>query len=154
MSLFCAAWTVASIAGLAAGAASLTYYETAGSRGVLESGAETVYPLYHVIADLCELRGATVHSVESSAPLAVDLIAVTDPFGVIHALIANATPATTRVTIRGLPEGRATMRGLCVETYITACVDPGTFRLSSAEVETPRELELEPYEVMRLDVLR
>jgi hypothetical protein len=152
-SLLGAVWTLGTAASLAAaGAASLTYYETAGRRGVIDPGTETVYPVYHVIADLCEWRGATVHAVESSAPLAVDLIAVRDPLGETHALIANAAPAPTRVIIHGLPPGRATMRRLSEETYTAACVEAGAFRASAAEVEAPRELELEPYEVVRLDV--
>ena len=41
MSLFAAAWTVGSLAGLAeAGVASITYYETVGWRGIMARGTD------------------------------------------------------------------------------------------------------------------
>ena len=110
-SLLGAIWTLGTAASLAgAGAASLTYYETTGRRGVIDgdpaSPAAPVFPLYHVLADLCEWRGARLQAAESSAPLAVEALAVRDPLGATRALIANVTPESTRVSVRGLPPGR------------------------------------------------
>jgi hypothetical protein len=69
MSLFAACWTVGSIKYLAeSGTAAITYYETTGWRGVMEteqgsphpdrfpSEAGMVFPLYHVFADLAEWK--------------------------------------------------------------------------------------------------
>ena len=61
----CAAWTVASLKSLAeAGAASVTYYETRGARGVLD-GAD-VYPVYRVFEAAGEFAGAEVMRSEAS----------------------------------------------------------------------------------------
>ena len=73
MSLFGAGWTAGSLKYLcASGAASLTYYETSGWRGVMElaSGAPLperfrslpggVFPLYHVLADIGEFAGGEI----------------------------------------------------------------------------------------------
>jgi len=76
-SLLGAVWTLGTAASLArAGAKSLTYYEAVGPRGVLE--ADAVFPLYHVLADLCEWRGSRVCSTTASQPLTVDALAVRD----------------------------------------------------------------------------
>jgi len=85
MSLFGAGWTAGSVKYLCeSGAASLTYYETSGWRGVieLESGAPLperfrslpggVFPLYHVLADVGEFAGGEVIPSESSEPLRVE----------------------------------------------------------------------------------
>ena len=70
-SLFTAAWTVGSLRALALGGAqSLTYYETTGWRGVMETASGSpmpelfhsipgsVFPVYHVFAALAGFRGA------------------------------------------------------------------------------------------------
>src|SRR3989442_910385 len=85
-SLLAAVWTLVSAKHLAeAGAASVTYFETTGWRGVMEtdegtglpdrfcSRPGTVFPVYHVLADLCELAGAEVLEAKSSEPLAAGL---------------------------------------------------------------------------------
>ena len=84
LSLLGAAWTAGSVKYLAeAGVASVTYFETTGWRGVLEreSGSELparfpsqpgqVFPLYHVLADLGDLKGAELVECRSSDPLTV-----------------------------------------------------------------------------------
>jgi hypothetical protein len=72
MSLFGAAWTLGALARLAQSeAARLTFYETTGWRGVMETamGAAStafhslpgaVFPLYHVLADFGGFAGAQV----------------------------------------------------------------------------------------------
>ena len=84
-SLLCAAWTVASAKYLAeAGATSITYYETAGWQGVMEREAGSpaparfrsipgaVFPVYHVLRDLCGWwRGEGLH-VSSDNPATGD----------------------------------------------------------------------------------
>jgi hypothetical protein len=85
MSLFGAGWTAGSLKYLCeSGAASLTYYETSGWRGVMElAGGSSlperfrslpggVFPLYHVLADVGEFAGGEVIPSESSAPLRVE----------------------------------------------------------------------------------
>ena len=88
MSLFGAAWTLGSIKCLAeAGAASLTYFETAGWRGVIErdNGAHDpafpslpgeVFPLYDTLRQVCALRGAELIECISTDPLSVTALCV------------------------------------------------------------------------------
>jgi len=82
MSLFGAGWTLGSYKYLAeAGAASVTYYETSGWQGVMETShgsllpeifrsfPDCVYPLYHVLADIGEFSGGTLLPVNTSHAL-------------------------------------------------------------------------------------
>src|SRR5439155_25159898 len=91
LSLLGAAWTTGSVKNLAeAGAASLTYFETTGWRGVLEreSGPRSgelfpslpgeVFPLYHVFRDLGELKGRELLVCSSDDPLTAVGLAVRD----------------------------------------------------------------------------
>ena len=91
MSLFGAAWTVASLKHLAgSGAQSVTYYETTGWRGVMEREAGSpapqlfpsvpggVYPMYHVFADVAEFAKGTVLETQSTRPLEVEALALND----------------------------------------------------------------------------
>ena len=82
-SLFGAGWTVISLKYLAeAGAASVTFYETSGWRGVVETDAGSpapfpslpgaVFPLYHVFGDFAEFRGGDILPSKSTDPLVVD----------------------------------------------------------------------------------
>jgi len=76
-----AAWTLASLIALcASGAHSVTYYETTGWRGVMETEAGTplpdlfpsvpgeLFPLYAVFADVGGFKGGLTSPLESSAP--------------------------------------------------------------------------------------
>jgi hypothetical protein len=145
-----AVWTLGTAASLArAGAESLTYYEAVGPRGVLE--ADEVFPLYHVLADLCEWRGSRVCSTTASRPLAVDALAVRDLTGSVHALIANVQPEPTQVVVRGLPPGSRSVRRLHEDSFDAACFDPRGYRAGRV-VEPIDMLELDPYEVIRVDV--
>ena len=115
MSLFGAAWTVASAKHLAeSGAAAVTYYETTGWRGVVETAEGPplperfpslpgmVFPIYHVLADLADREQAAVVALESSAPLAVEGLALVDEDS-LRLLLASLVPAAQDVTLVGLP---------------------------------------------------
>lgn len=138
MSLFAAAWTLGSLKALAeSGAASLTYYETVGWRGVLEtemgspssfpSEPGIVYPLYHILADLCVKRGAALHQCVSQQALQVQSLAL-ESEGRIHLWIANLTP--TRQQIRLITDGWApsALRRLNSDTGRRLMRDPETYR--------------------------
>ena len=113
-SLLGAAWTVGELGALAAaGAASVTWYETTGWRGVMEtvdgpampehfpSVSGQVFPIWHVFADLADWRAGPVLEVMASDPLRVTGLAV----GMgdrVRVLVANVTPFAQRVRISGL----------------------------------------------------
>jgi hypothetical protein len=96
---FAAAWTVASLKYLAeSGAASVTYYETAGPGGLVDG--DEVFPVYHVFAELAGRKGAAVVAVESSAPLEVDALGLAGADG-IRLLVACLVPERREVLVDG-----------------------------------------------------
>jgi hypothetical protein len=166
-SLLGAAWTVGSIAELAAARAdSVTYFETSGWRGVLERDAGSpmperfpsrpgqVYPLYHVLADVAEWADGDVLAVEATHPLDVVAMAVRDAHGT-HALVANLTPEPQRALVRGL-DGVIHARTLDEASAQWALDDPAAFRSGpGAPIPARPEgvwLALGPFAVARLDV--
>jgi hypothetical protein len=166
-SLLGAAWTLTSAKSLAeAGADSVTYFETTGWRGVLEtetgspmpehfpSQPGAVFPLYHVLADLGEAKGAEVVATTSSRPLAVASLALRRGEA-LTVLVANLTPMEERCVLASLPDGEASVRTLDEETVLQAADEPEAFRSRSetATVTDGRlELTLLPYAVVRLDL--
>ena len=157
-----AAWTAASVKHLAeAGADSVTYFETAGWRGVVErrdgppdperfrSRRGAAFPLYHVLADVGEWRdGGEVVLAASSAPLAVEALAVRKD-GRRHLLVANLTPRRHQCVVEGLSSGIST-RTLDEASFLRAGDDPLAFRSERDDAESA-ELELAPYAVVRID---
>lgn len=163
MSLFGAGWTLGSVKHLAAaGAESVTYFETTGWQGVLETETGSpepdlfpsrpgeVFPLYHVLADLAELRDAELVAVESNNALAVEALALRDDAG-LHLLLANLTPEPREVSL-ALPDGgEARIRRLNDTSVAAAMATPQDFRRSGAPLTQPT-LTLAPFEVARIDV--
>lgn len=165
-SLLGAAWTVGSVKYLAeGGVASTTYYETTGWRGVIEtdtgspmperfpSAPSTVFPMYHVFADLADWKHGAVVSAGSTAPLSAEGLAIRDSKG-CHLLVANLTPSRRAVTV-GLLKGRSIrVRQLDEETAPLAVADPLAFRSTSATrplMDGWLSLDLPPYAIVRID---
>ncbi len=140
-SLFAAAWTAGSLKYLAeGGAASVTFYETTGPRGVMETGG-SVFPLYHVLADAGEFAGGEVLPSQSTSPLTVDGI-VLRKGSRVRVLLANMTGEEARVTVDGIGP-RAHLKRLDSE--------PG----EPLEAGSGRaELALAPHAVLRIDFER
>jgi hypothetical protein len=167
MSLFGAAWTVGSLRALGeAGADSVTYYETTGWRGLLETerGAALpdrfpsrpgmLFPVYHVFADLAEFEGAEAAATHSSDPLRAQGLALSAA-GRVHLLVANLLPRAQRVSIGPLPAGALALRRLNEETAHAAMFQPHRFREpleSSPFAGGELVVELAPYETAFLDV--
>lgn len=168
MSLFGAGWTVGSLKYLSeSGVISVTYYETTGWRGVMEtedgsllpdnfsSGPGWVFPAYHVFADVGEFAGSRVVPTTSSDTLRLDGIAL-HKNGATRILLANFTPEAQRVTVRNLAstvklrelsEANAQKAMVSPETFLT---DPGE-RLPTADGDL--ELNLLPYAIARIDTV-
>jgi hypothetical protein len=166
-SLLGAGWTVGSIAELArAGAASVTYYETTGWRGVIETDAGSpmpdrfpslpgqVFPMYHTFADLADWKDGRLLAAESTDPLRVTVLAIEDDRG-RHLLVANVTPDAQRVRIDGLAGTTARVRTLDDATATWALDDPGAFRAWPGADHPVRDeslwLEVGPLAVARVD---
>jgi hypothetical protein len=163
MSLFGAAWTLGTIARLAhSEVARLTFYETIGWRGVMESaqGASslafpsvpgTVFPMYHVLADVGEFAGAQVLSSTRSDSLKLDGIAL-QKNGRLCVLLANLSSAEQQIEVQGLA-GPVMVRVLDETNVELAMRRPEAFRASGEEIESASghlQLSLKAYAVARI----
>jgi hypothetical protein len=167
-SLFGAAWTTGSLKYLAESAAySMTYYETSGWRGVMEtqtgsslpekfrSLAGSVFPLYHVLADAGEFRAGGVVVSTSSAPLQVDGLVLREDRRT-RILLANlgAEPRHVRVVNANLG-AQVRVKHLDETNAETAMQSPESFRAELGSlIQSPGgsiELLLRPYALARID---
>jgi hypothetical protein len=165
-SLFGAAWTLGSIASLApSGAGSLTYCETSGWRGVVETPAGSpvperfpslpgcAFPLYHVLADVAEFRGGEILAGNSEAPRRLEGITLA-AFGRLCTLLANLTAGPLLAVVAGAP-GAGRLRTLDLGSVVRACHQPESFRDQGGDPIAPRGGELRvalaPYATVRID---
>jgi hypothetical protein len=145
MSLFGAGWTLGSIASLTgAGAASITYYETVGWRGVFDSPTERrpagpfpppsgiVYPMYHVFADLADRRVLRPIVLEPPSDDVTGL-AMTDGHR-LRVLLANLGPSKVTLAIAPFGGRIARARVLDDSTAAAAMHAPGRLRGASDTV--------------------
>ena len=168
MSLFGAGWTAGSLKYLAeSGVCSVTYYETTGWRGVMETEAGSplpdkfrslpgaVFPLYHVLADVGEFDGEVIPTT-SSHTLRVDGIAVRQGDRA-RVILANLTAAPQRVIVQNLG-AQTWVRALDETNAEDAMVSPEAFRAQPSEMQQTisgaLELELLPHAIIRLDCER
>ena len=168
MSLFGAGWTLGSIKYLSeSGASSVTYYETSGWRGVMETANGSplpekfhslpgaVFPLYHILADVGEFAGGEVLVSKSSDPLKVEGIAL-HKNGKTRTLLANLTPDSQQVRVQQLTR-TVRVRHLDETNAQTAMASPEAFRAERGELlQTTNgtlELNLLPYAIAQIDSL-
>jgi hypothetical protein len=168
MSLFGAGWTLGSIKCLAeSGVHSVTYYETTGWRGVMEteqgsplpakfrSLPGSVFPLYHVIADVCEFAGGEVLPSISDAPLVVQGLAIRKG-GRLRILLANLTDKEQKVRIAGeVLDKPLRLRSLDETNAEAARSSPESFRQEWRELAATAggriEVRLRPFAVSAID---
>ena len=153
VSLFGAGWTLGSLKYLSeARAASVTYYETTGRRGVMT--AETVYPLYHVLADVGEFAGGQVVHSRSSEPLLLQSLALRIR-NRTRLLLANLSAEQQRVRVTADAYGRVRIRELDERNAETAMRSPEAFRSGPDRLihakDRPLEFSMAPFAVTRLD---
>ncbi|MBI3679919.1 MAG: hypothetical protein HY235_05925 [Acidobacteria bacterium] len=167
LSLFGAAWTAGSVKYLSeSGAQSVTYFETTGAGGVIETAAGSrwpkqfpsqpsqVFPLYHVLADVGEFSGGEMLHASSSQPLVAGgfILRKGNRFRV---LVANLTadaqavrltwPGAPRVRIKKLDEHSVRAATTAAESWR---LQPGDLLAAPGGV---LEVALAPYAVARLD---
>lgn len=167
MSLFGAGWTLGSIKYLAETGEvdSMTYYETTGWRGVMETAQGSalpqqfrsipggVFPLYHVLAAVGEFAGGEVIQGTSSEPLQVNGMLLQKD-GRIRLLLANLTGQAQTVVVPGL-DRQAQVRYLDETNVVAAMSTPDEFRsqtgLVLATSGSSPEFILRPYALVRID---
>src|SRR5260370_2622078 len=108
-SLLGAGWTAGSIKYLAeSGVNSITYFETTGWRGVIETDARSshegfpsepgeAFPMYHVFADVAEWKDGAVLPTRSSEPLVAEALPVRHG-NRMHVILAHLTAQPPHVT--------------------------------------------------------
>ena len=165
MSLFGAGWTVGSIKYLAeSGVENVTYYETSGWRGVMEtelgsplpdlflSQPGSVFPVYHIFADIGEFAGGDVIPTVSSATLQVESFAL-HKGGKTRVLISNLTAVSQHVIVHNI-EGQVRVRQLDEINAIEALCSAEEFRNNAGEGQldtNPLKLVLRPFATVRVD---
>ena len=166
ISLFGAGWTLGSIKYLSeSGASSVTYYETSGWRGVMETATGSplpekfcslpgaVFPLYHVLADVGEFAGGEVLVSKSSDPLKVEGIALRRN-GKTRTLLANLTSDSQQVSVQNLAD-TIRVRHLNETNAHEAMASPEAFRAETGELlqttNNTLELNLLPYAIAQID---
>lgn len=165
-SLFGAAWTLGSIKYLSeSGAASVTYFEVMGDRGILaqhpHSGnqpkqtSELVWLVYHVFADLAEFRNARCHRITSSAPLHVEAIALESDKR-LRILIASLTKEERVVQFPSeIFAGTVSCKSLSASNVELATSDPVSFRQIPAKLikrsDEAYQFALSGFALMRFD---
>jgi D-apionolactonase len=167
-SLFAAMWTLGSIKQLAeAGATSLTFFETTGWRGVKETDQGSfapelfrsfpgmIFPIYHVIGDLGDLKSAELLACNSSDPLRVQGLALKKD-GHVRILLANLTSQSQECNLEPLRAKHIEARSLDSSNALLAMTQPEEFRSRMTQIELSQNdstlsLTLQPYSVLRID---
>lgn len=116
-SCFAASWTAMSIKQLAeAGAASLTYFEMTGWRGIVERSEGSLlpqcfhsqpgvpFPVFHVLRALCSFQGSDLVTCSSSDPSCTQALFVRRN-GNLTGIVASSLPSSQRILCNGLPAG-------------------------------------------------
>jgi hypothetical protein len=168
ISLLGAGWTLGSIKYLSeSGVSSITYYETTGWRGTMETEAGsslpdafpstpgTVFPLYHVLADVGEFSGGVMLPGRSTRPLDVDGLVLRSRDRV-RVLLANLSAQDQRVRIECDGMGsRVRVSRLDAHTAQRAMSDPEAYRAEQGIEEQVRDgvfgLSLPPHGLVRID---
>ncbi|MBI1277487.1 MAG: hypothetical protein GC179_05115 [Anaerolineaceae bacterium] len=160
MSLFAAGWTLACLKYLSesGNVSHVSLYETTGWLGVMEREkgsplpdqfsllAGCVFPIYHVVADLCVMRGGDVIATESSAPLKVESLFL-QKGNEKRLLLANLNYEPHVVQVNGLG-GRIVIRELDEFSFEMASCLPQAYRASTPAIQvsdSQLELTLQPY---------
>ncbi len=162
MSLLGAAWTLGSMKRLfESGADSVTYYETTGWRGVMEtergsplpelfrSLPGSVFPMYHVFADVAEFAGGDLVPLVSSDAGRVEGLALRKGDRRI-VLLTNLTARPQAASV-AIDRSRCRARALDETNAVAAMQSPETYRGTGESVPALNggvKLELRPYAVI------
>jgi len=168
MSLFGAGWTAGSLKYVAeAGASIVTYYETTGWRGVIETDVGSplpqlfrsvpgcVFPLYHILADVGEGSAGGVIRSTSNAPLKVDGLTLHSKERT-RIVLANLTPEPQLARVTGASLGKQVLIKILDEASVeVAMTMPEVFRAEIGVLKPTASnsltVELGPFAIARID---
>lgn len=168
ISLLGAVWTAGCLKSLAeAGVYSATFYETDGWQGVMDSDRESrrwdelpclagsVFPLYHVFADVGEFQGGEVIASTSTDPLKAQVLALTKDDR-MRIILANMTPEKQAIhLVSSARPNRFEVKVLDERNAWCAMADAQAFRAAPGDFYTVEgksaDIEIAPLAVMRLD---
>ena len=156
MSLFGACWTAISIKYLCqAGADSLTYYETAGERGIFQGESDPkwptefpsekgmIYPSFHVFRFLLGNKQLNFVKCTSSRPLVADCLALSDGKQG-HMLLVNFTGNKQKIKLECC-SGLIRLRSLCSDSFAEAASDNRWTGINNEKIIKAQEIfEIEP----------
>jgi hypothetical protein len=163
VSLFAAGWLVSSLKHLteAGGVRYVSAFETTGWLGVMDTEAGSplpekfaalpggVYPCYHVLAALGEMRDGHVLPVQSSDPLRVEGLLLQRGER-LRLLVASLDSVEVHVS---LPAFGSVLTAWVLDetTFMAAAQTPEVFRTASTPLTDPRTLVLRPFAIACLD---
>jgi D-apionolactonase len=165
MSLFGAGWTLGSLKYLAAqNVERITYYETTGWRGVMEtehagavdpdlfpSQPGMIYPMYFIFADVADFAGGELVKVKTSDPLSVEGILLRDG-NRQRLLLANLRPTVQSVHLK-LPPGKYHMRQLDETNVENVMHNPNAYLdVDPTLIDEDTPLSLLPFAITRIDI--
>lgn len=159
MSLLGACWTAGSLKYLLeAGVKGITYYETAGERGIIQGEFESqwpeefpsargmVFPVFFVFKFLTRNKGHKVLKSISSSPLSVDSLVLSDGKQVLLTLI-NFTGDARKVSVTGCT-GMFRIKSLSGKSFSSAVSNYlWTCEGDEKTINSGKQLELEPWSI-------
>jgi hypothetical protein len=167
MSLCGAAWTVGSLRSLiSAGVDSVTYYQTSGWLGLMETSRDNplpekfrsypgmVYPVYYVFTNLAGAENAQVIEIELANHLRVEALAYSTG-KLLKLTAANLLPEPNKLLLSVLPGGEAEVTRLNDNSFDLAASNPVGFIKSSRYLPIENGsivMDLLPYETVFFNI--
>jgi hypothetical protein len=157
MSVIGAGWTAGSLKYLCeAGVKGITFYETVGERGIMQGSFDSrwptefktlkgmIFPVYHLFTWLLEDKSFRIIRSNSSRPLEVECLAMSDGSR-LKLAVSNFTSAEKTVLIEGLSADIKT-KILNAESYADSSTDSGWIEKDWKSVSYEgKQFILEPY---------
>ena len=159
MSLFGACWTAGSMKYLfESGITGVTFFETVGERGIFQGDISSqwpeafrtvrkmIFPVFHLFNYLLKNKSMKVIRSNSSFPLKVDILALSDG-RYLKLILLNFTQEIQNVIFSEI-SGKASLKQLNAETYAEASADPNWLENSvDKQISLNEEILLEPFSI-------
>lgn len=163
MSLFGACWTAGSMKYLLeSGIKGVTYFESVGERGIFQGDFPSrwpedfnackgmIFPVFHIFSYILKYKASKVIRSESSEPLKVDIISLSDG-PKLRFILINYTSSNQNVSFKAI-SGKFAIKKLNAGNYADAVSD---FKwidgIPSMPVNLDEKISLEPYSVCFID---